>query len=55
MTWKVHNMYTMIDFVDFSNGHTLTQRVNVTGNVWEGGKSVDVAGGYGIVEIYHRL
>lgn len=46
MTWKVYNTYTIIDFIDFASEHTLTQRANITGNVW-----ADVAGGYRIVEI----
>ena len=54
MTWKVHNMYNFIDFLDFANGHTMYQRVNMTGHVWVDGKAVDFAGGIGTVEIYHR-
>lgn len=53
MVWKVNNMYTLIDFVDFAGGHTLYQRVNVTGRVWTNGTAVDIFG-VGLVEIYHR-
>ena len=53
MVWKVNNMYTLIDFVDFANGHTLYQRVNVTGSMWYNGEETDIAG-IGLVEIYHR-
>lgn len=55
MTWKVNNMYTAIDFVDFALGHTLTQRVDIKAHMWVDGKAKDVSGGLGIVEIYHRL
>ena len=55
MTWKVHNIFTLFDFVDFAGGHTLTQRVNVTGHVWVDGAAVEVGGGLGIVEVYHRM
>ena len=54
MTWKAHNLFTITDFVDFSGGHTLYQRVNMTGTLWVDGAAVDIAGGIGIVEIYHR-
>jgi hypothetical protein len=53
MVWKVNNMYTLFDFVDFAGGHTLYQRVNVTGSVWFNGKPTDIAG-IGLVEVYHR-
>ena len=45
----------MFDFVDFTGGHTLTQRVNATGHMWVDGAAVEVWGGLGIVEAYHRL
>ena len=54
MSWKVHNIYTFDDFVDFTGGHTMYQRVNMTGHVWMDGKAMDFADGFGIVEIYHR-
>jgi hypothetical protein len=54
MTWKVNNMFILSDFVDFSVGHTLTQRVNVTAHVWVDGKEVEVDGGFGIIEVYHH-
>ena len=54
MVWKAHNMFAFIDFVDFANGHTLSQRVNMTGHLWVNGTATDIAGGLGMVEIYHR-
>ena len=54
MTWKVHNMFAFLDFLDFANGHTMTQRVNITGHMWVDGAAVDFAGGLGMVEVYHR-
>lgn len=53
MVWTVNNMYTLFDFVDFSNGHTIYNRVNVTGRMWANGTATDIAG-IGMVEVYHR-
>ena len=54
MTWKANNVRTLFDFVDFAQGSTLYQEVNITGVVWVNGTSRQVAGGIGIVEVYHR-
>ena len=54
MTWTAHNLYTITNFVDFSGGSTLYQKVNITGLVWYNGAPVEVAGGIGIVEVYHK-
>jgi len=54
MTWKTNNLYTMFKFVDLAGGVTLYQKVNVTGAVWFDGAPVEVAGGVGVVEVYHR-
>lgn len=54
MTWTAHNVFTMFNFIDFANGSTIYQRVNMTGHVWSNGTAVDVAGGVGVVEVYHR-
>ena len=54
MTWKANNMYTVLKFVDFAGGITLHQKVNMTGILWFNGTATEVAGGIGIVEVYHR-
>ena len=54
MTWKAHNLRTLIDFVDFAGGITTYRHVNMTGTLWVNGTAVDIAGGVGIVEVYHR-
>lgn len=54
MTWKANNIGTLFNFVDFAAGSTLYQQVNITGVVWVNGTTMDVAGGVGIVEVYHR-
>ena len=54
MTWKASNMFTITDFVDFSGGITTYRRVNMSGVVWSNGTAVEIAGGVGIVEVYHR-
>lgn len=54
MTWKANNVRNLFNFVDFAMGSTLYQQVNVTGVVWVNGTSREVAGGIGIVEVYHR-
>ena len=55
MTWTVNNVYNISNFVDFANGVTLTQRINITAHIWSDGKVIDTDGGFGIVEVYHRL
>ena len=54
MIWKAHNIQKLFDFVDFAGGVTLYRRVNITGVVWVNGTSVEIAGGIGVVEVYHR-
>jgi len=54
MTWKVWNNYKLTDFVDFAGGITTYRHVNMTGTIWYNGSAIDVAGGIGIVEVYHR-
>ena len=54
MIWKANNVVNLFDFVDFAGGHTLYQRVDVTGHLWANGKAVEVTGGFGLVEVYHR-
>ena len=54
MTWKAKNMYTAFKFVDPAGGVTLYQKVNMTGVLWFGGAPMEVAGGVGVVEVYHR-
>ena len=54
MTWKANNVYTAFKSVDSAGGVTLYQRVNITGVVWFDGAPREVAGGIGIVEVYHR-
>jgi hypothetical protein len=54
MTWKAKTVRPLLNFVDFAGGSTLYQEVNVTGLLWVGGALRQVAGGLGIVEIYHR-
>jgi len=54
MAWKTNNMYTAFRFVDPAGGVTLYQKVNITGVVWFDGAPREVAGGIGIVEVYHR-
>jgi len=54
MTWKTNGLYTMFKFVDPAGGVTLYQKVNITGAVWFGGAPTEVAGGVGVVEVYHR-
>ena len=44
----------ILDFVDFAGDVTLYRRVNITGVVWVNGTSVEIAGGVGVVEVYHR-
>jgi len=54
MTWKANNVRTLFNFVDFAEGSTVYQEVNMTGVVWFNGSSRVVAGGLGLVEVYHR-
>jgi hypothetical protein len=54
MVWKATNSFNIFNFVDFAGGVTLYQRVDVTGVVWNNGTELKVAGGVGIVEVYHR-
>ena len=54
MTWKVNNMYTVLKFIDTAGGVTLHQRVNMTGILWFNGTATEIAGGIGMVEVYHR-
>ena len=54
MVWKATSVYNMFTFVDFAGGVTLYQKVNITGLVWYEGAPVEVAGGTGVVEVYHR-
>ena len=52
--WKANNVRNLINFVDFSNGSTLYQVVNMTGVVWLDGEEREITGGIGVVEVYHR-
>ena len=54
MIWKTTNIHSTHDFVDLAGGVTLHQVVNITGVVWVNGTSVEVAGGLGLVEVYHK-
>ena len=54
MTWKASKVRQLFNFVDFALGSTLYQEVNVTGVVWVNGTARQVAGGLGIVEVYHK-
>ena len=54
MTWKANNMYTVLKFVDFAGGVTLHQKVNMTGLLWFNGTAMEISGGIGIVEVYHK-
>jgi hypothetical protein len=54
MRWKANNVRTLFNFVDFALGSTVYQEVNVTGVVWVDGMAREVAGGLGLVEVYHR-
>lgn len=54
MTWKTTHVRTLFNFVDFALGSTIYQEVNITGLVWVNGTTREVAGGLGIVEVYHR-
>ena len=55
MTWTVNNVFNISDFIDFADGHTLNQRVDITAHLWNDGKVVDIEGGFGLIEVYHRL
>jgi hypothetical protein len=54
MTWKANNVRNLFNFVDFAGGSTLYQEVNMTGVLWINGTSREIAGGIGLVEVYHR-
>ena len=54
MKWKTTGVRHVHDFVDLAGGVTLYQSINITGVVWVNGTSREVAGGIGIVEVYHR-
>ena len=54
MNWKVTRINTLFKFVDFAGGVTLYQNVNITGAVWFEGAVREIAGGIGVVEVYHR-
>ena len=54
MIWTAHSLYAITNFADPSGGSTLYQKVNITGVVWYNDAPVEVAGGIGIVEVYHR-
>ena len=54
MIWKATNVRNLINFIDFVGGSTLYQEANMTGVVWVGGMAREIAGGIGVVEIYHR-
>lgn len=54
MTWTANYMHDLFDFVDFAGGVTLYRKVNITGVVWYDGAPMEVAGGIGVVEVYHR-
>jgi len=55
MTWKATNPFQFDHFIDFAGAPTLYQKVDITAHFWSNGKVVDVTGGFGIVELYHRL
>jgi len=55
LIWKTNNVLQYDDFIDFSNGSTIYQTVNITAHLWIGGKAVDIDGGFGLVEVYHRF
>ena len=54
LKWKANNVRNLLTFVDFAGGVTLYQEVNITGVLWVNGTSLQVAGGIGVVEVYHR-
>ena len=54
MVWKTANMFNVFTFVDLAGGTTLYQHVNMTGVVWFDGVATEIAGGIGVVEVYHR-
>ena len=54
MVWRATNVRNLINFIDFAGGSTLYQEVNMTGVVWVDGMAREIAGGIGVVEIYHR-
>ncbi|KAF9646905.1 hypothetical protein BDM02DRAFT_3118002, partial [Thelephora ganbajun] len=51
MTWKVGDVHSLFDLIDFAGGVTLYQRVNVSGLVWVNGTSRAIAGGIGVVQV----
>ena len=53
MIWKANKVFTIFDQVDLANGHTVYNRVNVSGQMWSNGTVVDISG-IGMVEVYHR-
>ena len=54
MHWNVTSTAAVFEFIDFAGGMTLYHSVNITGVLWYDGAPVEVAGGVGIVEVYHR-
>ena len=54
MIWKATSVRNLFTFVDFAGGVTLYQKVNITGVVWYDGGPVEISGGTGFVEVYHR-
>ena len=47
-------MYTIYSFIDFAGGSALYQHVNMAATLWYDGAPLRIAGGVGIVEVYHR-
>ena len=54
MNRTAHNMYTIYSFIDFAGGSALYQHVNMAATLWYDGAPLRIAGGVGIVEVYHR-
>ena len=52
--YRAYIMYTMLSFIDFAGGLTSDRHVNMTTALWYDGTPLQVIGGIGAVEVYHR-